>query len=254
MNGLRHIFEPSVNYVYVPRPSVLPSQVPQFDYELTNSLRLLPLEFPEYNAIDSIDSQNVVRLGMNNRLQTKRNGQVDNLATWAVYTDWRLKPRSDQTTFSDIYSELSLRPRTWLTLDSQTRFDIARGDFRLAQHRLTLQPNDVWSWTLGHYYIQGGPLFGIGNNLFTSVFYYRFNENWGARMSHHFEARDGTLEEQYYTIYRDLRSWTTALTFRVRDNRSAGKDYTVAVTFSLKAFPRFGLGQDTVSASSLVGY
>jgi hypothetical protein len=29
------------------------------------------------------------------------------------------------------------------------------------------------------------------------------------------------LEEQYYTLYRDLRSWTAALTLRLRDNRQA---------------------------------
>ena len=72
-------------------------------------------------------------------------------------------------------------------------------------------------------------------------------------MSHHFEMRDGTMEEQFYTLYRDLRSWTASLTFRIRDNRSAGKDYTVAVALSLKAFPRFGLGQDANNPALLIG-
>ena len=53
-----------------------PAQLPMFDYELP-SLRQLPVDFPAYNAIDSVDSQNVVRLGLNNRLQTKRNGQIE---------------------------------------------------------------------------------------------------------------------------------------------------------------------------------
>lgn len=254
LDGVRHIIEPSVNYVYIPRPNVLPSQVPQFDYELTNSLRLLPLEFPEYNAIDSIDSQNVIRYGLRNRIQTKRNGLVEDVVDWDVYTDWRLKPRADQSTFSDIYSDLTLRPRSWLTLNSFTRYDMGSGHLNLVQDQVTLQPNNTWSWGVGYFYLRGGPLFGLGDNLITSTIFYRLNENWGFRTSQHFEARDGVMEEQYYTIYRDLRSWTTALTFRVRDNRTNGKDYTVAVTFSLKAFPRFGLGRDTVSASSLVGY
>lgn len=254
VDGLRHIFEPSVNYVFIPRPNVLPAQVSQFDYELTNSLHLLPLEFPGYNSIDSIDSQNTIRFGMDNRLQTKRKGEIDNLFDWSVYMDWRLRPRPDQGTFSDIYSDLTFKPRSWLSFGSQTRYDIGQGYFNLAQHRLTFQPNDTWSWTVGHFYLRNGPLFGLGDNLITSTFFYRLNENWGTKMVHFFDARTGTLQEQDYSLYRDMRSWTAAVTFRALNNLNHGHDYTVALTFSFKAVPRFGLGQDTVSRASLIGY
>src|SRR5204863_8768089 len=101
LDGLRHIIEPSVNYVYVPRPNVRPPVLPQFDYELP-SLRLLPIEYPEYNSIDSIDSQNVIRFGLRNRFQTKRDGQVQDLIDWQLFTDWRLKPNTNQETFADL--------------------------------------------------------------------------------------------------------------------------------------------------------
>lgn len=267
VNGLRHIFEPSVNYVYVPDPNVLPPQLPQFDSELP-SFRLLPIEYPDYNAIDSIDSQNVLRLGLRNKLQTKREEAIDNLIAWALYTDWRLSPRTDwglsnpqlptrtgQTTFADFYSDLDFKPRSWLTLTSQTRFDPGNKCWREANHFATFQPNNVWSLSLGHRYLQNDPALGpdYGNNLITTRVYYRMNENWAVRVANQFEARDGVMEEQYYTLYRDLRSWTAALTFRVRNNRIGQDDYTVAVSFSLKAFPRFGLGQDGVSPATLLG-
>jgi len=76
----------------------------------------------------------------------------------------------------------------------------------------------------------------------------------GIRRSEPGILRDGTLEEQYYTIYRDLRSWTTALTLRIRDNRSGPTDISVALTASLKAFPRFGLGRDRARPEQLLGY
>src|SRR5882724_8090919 len=254
VDGLRHIIQPSMNYVYVPRPNDVPSQLPQFDYELTNTFGLLPLEFPDYNAIDSIDSQNTIRFGLNNRLQTKRGKELEALVSWSVYTDWRLRPRTNQTTFSDIYSDLALKPRSWLTFDSQTRYDIAQGRFNLAQHSLTFQPNTTWSWTVGHLFLRDGTFPGIGDNLLSSVFFYRLNENWGTRTAHYFDARAGNLQEQDYSIYRDLRSWTVALTFRALNSQSRGHDYAVAFTFSLKSFPRIGLGSDTVNAASLVGY
>jgi len=82
---------------------------------------------------------------------------------------------------------------------------------------------------------------------------YRLNENWSVRATHRFEARDGRLEEQSYSVYRDLRSWTAALTFRLLDNRVGPEDFTVAFTFSFKARPRSGLGADALKPYSLWG-
>ena len=63
-------------------------QLPQFDRDL-HSLRLRPIDFPDYNSIDTIDSRNVLRLGVRNRLQTKRLGEVDDVLNWELFTDWR---------------------------------------------------------------------------------------------------------------------------------------------------------------------
>jgi lipopolysaccharide assembly outer membrane protein LptD (OstA) len=257
VDGLRHIIEPSANYVFVPEPSVEPQRLPQFDYELP-SLRLLPLEFPDYNAIDSIDSQNAIRWGLRNKLQTKRDGMIQNLVEWDLYTDWRLDRRSDQTTFSDLYSDLVLRPKSWLTLESLVRYDIEDGDWRMSYNTFIIQPNNIWSWRFGHYYLRDDirpspTALGVGNNVFASTMTYRLNENYGFRMSHYFDAESGELREQAYTIYRDLRSWTAALAFLIRDNPVGGEDFSVAFTFSLKAFPRVTMGGDLGGPYSLLG-
>jgi lipopolysaccharide assembly outer membrane protein LptD (OstA) len=254
VDGLRHIVQPSINYAFVPSPSRAPRELPQFDTEIPG-LRLLPIDFADYSSIDSIDSQNVLRLSLRNKLQTKRNGAIDNLVDWALYTDWRLDPRSDQNTFAEMFSDLDLKPLSWLILSSEIRFDVEEAHLSFANHTVTVSPNDIWSASLGHWYFRDDPRFGPDseNNLIRSTLYYKLNENWAARVTHHFEARDGVMEEQYYTIYRDLRSWTAALTFRIRDHRTREKDYTVAVTFSLKAFPRFGLGKDRAKHSLLLG-
>ena len=43
------------------------------------------------------------------------------------------------------------------------------------------------------------------------------------------------------------------MSFRVIDNNTGPTDFTVAVTFSLKAMPSQGLGQDTANPSNLLG-
>lgn len=255
IDGLRHIIQPSVNYTYVPRPSREPRELPQFDYELP-SRRLLPIEYPDYNRIDSVDSQNVIRLGLRNLLQTKRNGAVEDFASWALYTDWRLRPRPDQATFADIYSDAELAPFHWLSLSSELRYNLEGEYWKEANHYITFLPGTTWSLSVGHRYLRDDPIYGVdsGHNLITTRFYYRFNENWGFRATHFFEARDGKMEEQIYTMYRDFRSWTGALSFRVRESRvGEPRDYTIGVIFNLKAFPRFKLRDDVDKPSMLFG-
>ena len=64
-------------------------------------------------------------------------------------------------------------------------------------------------------------------------------------MIHQFEASDGTMEEQSYSVYRDFSSVTSALRFRLRDHRSGKNDFSVSLMFSLKALPSLGLGDDS---------
>ena len=64
-------------------------------------------------------------------------------------------------------------------------------------------------------------------------------------MIHQFEASDGTMEEQSYSVYRDFSSATAALRFRLRDHRSGKDDFSVSLVFSLKAMPSVGLGDDS---------
>jgi hypothetical protein len=94
---------------------------------------------------------------------------------------------------------------------------------------------------------------GEGNDLFSSTFFYRLDDNWGFRIAHKYDLRDQLLREQAYTLYRDLRSWTAGLTFRIRRDVGEEDDYTVAFTFSVKAFPRSSSGRESSRPQTLWG-
>jgi LPS-assembly protein len=255
LDGLRHIIEPSADYVFIPRPSTIAAQLPQFDSE-NPALLLAPVLLADYNSIDSIDSQNVIRFGLRNLLQTKRGGALDDFVNWNVLLDWRLDPKLNQSPLNDIYSHLAVRPRRWLTAESQLRYDLDRGNLNLAFHQLTFTPGDRWSWGIGHWYLRGGD-WGNGawneNNFISSTAFYRVNDNWGLRATHNYNSANGRLQEQFYTIYRDLRSFTGALTFRVLDEPNRANDFTIAFTLSLKASPSTRVGEDSVNPYRLVG-
>ena len=84
IHGLRHIFEPFVDYQWIPTPNVTCDEVFQFDTyryaTLGNGSRLLttrylPLDFPANTAIDAIERQNVARFGIRQKLQTQRDSR-----------------------------------------------------------------------------------------------------------------------------------------------------------------------------------
>lgn len=260
IDGLRHIIMPSASYVYVPRPNLSPEQLPQFDTQLP-SLMVLPVEFPDYNDIDSIYSENVIRFGLRNTIQTKRGGQLDNLLDWNLMLDWNLTPngqtndlfRQPQKTFDDLYSDLVFKPRSWISFESQLRYDINDNHLNMSFHQLTFTPNDRWSWGVGHWYLHDG-FIDTGDDVITSTVFYRLNENWGLRATHYFNADTGHLQEQYYSVYRDMRSWTAALTLRVIDNGGGQPvDYGFAFSVSLKASPRYHVGDDTIRPYEMLG-
>jgi hypothetical protein len=256
MHDLRHILEPDINYAYVPAPSRAPSELPQFDTEMPG-LRLLPMEYPDYNSIDSIDKQNFLRLTLRNILQTKRRTGVEEMLNWAVYTDWNLTPGTNHTV-SDLYSDLAFRPRSWLTFGSSVRYDLPDHRWRDAINSLRITPNTTWSLALSYRYLMNNdPEFLTapgqtlpGHNLVAISARYRLNENWGVHIAESYEAQNGTLQEQDYTLYRDMRSWTGGLNFRVTHGVGQPADFTVLFTFSLKAFPRYPVGYDSDNAQA----
>ena len=256
LDGVRHILQPSVNYAWVPDPSTPLEKLPQFDYELPTT-RLLPFTYPDYNRIDSIDSQNVMRFGLHNKLQTKRDGQIENFVNWNTYADWRLRPNDHQRTWSDAYSDLDVRPFRWLTFNSELAYDINETKWDAISHSITLTPDDIWSLRLGHRYLRDGAFFGPGvpgYSVLYETLYLRLNQNWAARVSHYFNADAGFLQHQYYTVYRDCRSFTLALTASVRKSVGEPTDFGIALSISSKTFPRYGLGADVNKPNLLLGY
>ena len=93
--------------------------------------------------------------------------------------------------------------------------------------------------TLGHRYLNDNPFF-LDSSLFTLGGYYRINDNWGVGFLELYEADTNIIEQQRYSVYRDLTSWVASLGAIIRDNGGV-KEYGVLLTFTLKAFPKFGL-------------
>ena len=240
VNGIRHIIQPSINYAFIPRPNRVPDELDQFDYELT-SPRLLPIEFPENNAIDNIDSQNVLRLGLRNRLQTKRSNGLQDVADWDLFTDWRIDPNSGQSKFADLFSDAIIRPRSWLSLNSGLRYDLDDSLWRTINHGFTISPKpNRWNIQGGQYYYLAHPSTSKSDR--TDVFYsglgYRLNENWSFSTRQYYDSKLGELAQHDYIIHRDMSSWIFFIDLSFRKATGRRNDETrLSFNYSLKFRP-----------------
>lgn len=255
---LRHIVQPWVNYAFIPEPSVPIRKVPQFTY-LTPSLNLLPVEFPDYNAIDDVMAQNVFRLGINNKIQTRRQGQTETLFNMTVFVDAYPDEKPVGNSFSDIASSALFRPRNWLTLETQSLLSPNRAEFDLITQTLAITPNDIWSFGLTYYYLRPNydpvpTAWGPGSQLISGTIYYRFSPNWGIRIYEYYDLENARLADQAYSVYRDFRSFTGALIARIRNNGGGDLDWSLGFVVSLKANPRYRAGQDAVGRYGLLAY
>jgi hypothetical protein len=102
----------------------------------------------------------------------------------------------------------------------------------------SVQPLANLQLNFGHRYLNDNPFFD-NSSLFLVGGYYRINDNWGVGAQEQYEATTSTLEEQRYSIYRDLSSWVASFGGVIRDNNGV-REYGVLFTITLKAFPKIG--------------
>jgi LPS-assembly protein len=239
IDGLRHVMEPHINAQYIPDIiGARPGDIRGFDTRLP-STRLQPLNFPDYNSIDSIDYQAVVRHGIRNKLQTKRDGRNWDLIDWDLYADYdadRNFSATNQKSYSNLFSDITIRPVNWISFQSQASFDVTGNSYTEFNNDITWEPVRSVKLQVGNRFIQDSVLFP-NSNLYYLHLFYRLNEHWQFSSQYTFEASSGRLQEQDYTIYRDLESWQVAANFTEREVNNGINESIIFFTFTLKALP-----------------
>ncbi len=243
LDGLRHVVQPYANlsFVYSGEDA---RDILQFD-RLQRSSQLPQIDFPAFNTIDSIDDWNILRLGVRNRLQTRRDNTTFNWLELTSYFDIRfdslriggLDP--DGGTFSNFVNRLRWTPLSWVNVQLDGQFPLFDEGFNEFNTRINLLANDRTQISLGHRYIDGNALFQDSSQLDVGA-YFRINDNWAFSFRETYEFTDSLLQGQRYELHRDLSSWVASLGVITRNNRSGGEevtDYGVILTFTLKDLP-----------------
>ncbi|HEX3817384.1 MAG TPA: LPS assembly protein LptD [Chthoniobacterales bacterium] len=236
LDGLRHIIQPFADFSWVSDPSDNPLSILQFDRYLP-STKLPAIDFPEYTAIDSLDNWTIARVGVRNRLQTRRDDTTINWLELDTFFDVNIDNPFDRTQFSNVFNNLTFTPLPWMTLVIDSQLPLLDKGFTEIDSALRFQPVSNLQISVGHRYLNDNPYF-LDSSLLTLGGYYRINDNWGIGGLAEYEETTNIVEEQRYTLYRDLSSWVASLGAIVRNNGSV-KEYGVLLSFTVKAFPKF---------------
>jgi len=244
LDGLRHVVQPYIDYSFV-RVDQPPESLYQFD-RFVPSTQAPPIDFPQFNAIDSLDNWSILRIGMRNRLQTRRDSLTMNWLELDTFFDVDFQRPdfgnpaliSNTGRFSNLYNTLRWSPLPWLglTIDSQVPVFSVNDGFTQVNTSLTWTITPDWSVSIGDRYINHNPQF-VNSNQATFNTYIRINDNWSLNIGEQYEFVTKTLESQSYALSRDLSSWIASLGVLVENDGGGVQTYGVILTFTLKDLP-----------------
>ena len=131
VDGLRHVGSFLFQYRYLDDSSDGDrDRVPSLDRRYFDP-NLRPLDLREVRYLDDLQERNLLRVGIENRIQTRAKdyGSRD-LAALRVYQDFLVDPDPGDESLDEFYGEVELRPAPWLALGLQAKMDTEEGDLR----------------------------------------------------------------------------------------------------------------------------
>lgn len=232
INGLRHTITPTITYLYQAKPTFPASNLNQFDPSIDDLYRINQLEY-----------------GLENKLQTKRDGHIVDLLRLLITANYGLKTTTGHRGIDPVDFLTDFNPTNWLTLHEETVYDYHSGHLNSENFSSTVHSGN-WSFGVGNDYNRGG-----GDQVTTEL-NYTINPKWKFRIYNSFPlsnsggsglydimgtngisgtspALASTARENEYVLTRDLHEWEMDLTI----DQQEGHGSTFYVIFRLKAFP-----------------
>jgi len=239
LDGVRHVIQPYINYSGVYNFGPSPSDIYQFD-RVVESTQLLPLNFPQFTAVDSLDTWNIVRMGYRQRIQTRRDNLTFQWLSLDTFMDVNMENPYSDSPVSNVFNVVGFRPVPWAGLLIESQLPVTDDGFTEVNTQLNFMPTRDWSLSIGHRYIDGNDFFADNSQL-NFFSYIRVNDHWGFSFYEQYEFNSEVLQYQRYLIHRDLTSWVASVGTEIRDNEGGDRDIGVLFVMTLKDAPQVTL-------------
>jgi LPS-assembly protein len=144
VDGLRHLGAFLFQYRYLNDSNDGDrSRVPLIDRRYFDP-NLRPLDLGEARYLDQLTDRNLLRIGIENRLQTRAKdyGSRD-LAAFRLYQDLLLDPEPAQNSLDEFFGEVEIQPAPWLGFGLQAKWDTKEGDLQQLALETILRDGDL---------------------------------------------------------------------------------------------------------------
>ncbi len=215
----RHVVEPYANYTFVPRPSVEPEELYQFD------------------DADSLDRIHQIQLGVRNKYQKKVDDMPFDIIDLNLYTFLVMDPDEGQDSIQNLYFDGRLQPGRSSIVTFDGFYDTSGSE--LARFNTRLECGVTRWWQLGaeyHYIADEASLISADATFLP-------DHAWTWNVFGRYEGEAGRMEEAGGYIQRNL----DCLSIRTRasvlpayehdDGTEEESEFRVMLEFWLRAFP-----------------
>jgi LPS-assembly protein len=177
-DGLRHVAEPYLDHTYFAEPDLLPEELPQFD------------------DVDTLDKRNDIKIGMRNKLQTRRAKQPVDLLDLNVYSYYRIEKEDEDEDFSDLFFDADMNVVSWLPVEFDGSYDMYESEFKTFSTQIAYLMEDASTVAIEYRYrLDLQDLLGFKMELFP-------HDRWSFEVGYRMDFEEDELEEQSYFIKR----------------------------------------------------
>jgi LPS-assembly protein len=239
VDGMLHVVQPYLGWSTISTDDRDPS-FRSID-RTTFSTRPRSIRVGSFTAIDDLQTWNVIRPGIRNKLITRRDEGSHEWLVLDTYMDAFLNDPELDRDYSNLYNDLTWSPLPWFEWDVETQFPVygSGSGFTEFATRGRFMPNDNTELSVGYRILDNHPVL-VDNNRIDLRAYMRLNDRWGIGTTQIWELDDNTLEFQQFTVHRDLNSWVASLGVSRRDNRGR-EELGLILSLTLKDFPSASL-------------
>ena len=242
VDGLRHVMRPYINHNYIASS------------EDRDHLYL-------FDEVDRIEDQHWIRTGVENRIQTRREGKIHTLVTVNNWIDFHLPNSGDRENGTgDFGTHIEFNPYEDLSFENDMTLDMETGEMNLYSMTARIGDPNKLQYTLRYLYrddLDSRDIYSnastvynpMGVSSYSSAYdrqhlvdvsmRYLFWYKHFVELGSNYDLEEGEFVSYYLGYQRKIHAWTATMRYEMDDN-----DYKIMLYLYLNAYPNLNIGSN----------